>query len=259
MPDRNPSLKRGFPPFFYVWMAASRAMAFNEGVDPVKTHSPLGWVVLSVLLFILFLLVYAFRHASKNKGTIPDFIPKPMKSKTGPDALSPGGAKALSPVLTRRSFIALLGWAWIAFTAATLGLLTACLRFLFPNAASEPSLEFKAGFPDQFSIGVDERFKEERQAWIIRNDRGFYALSAVCTHLGCSPNWLPSERKFKCPCHGSGFDVAGVNFEGPAPRPLERFHIALADDGQIQVDEGRKYQYELGQWTQPGAFLEYKT
>jgi hypothetical protein len=60
-------------------------------------------------------------------------------------------------------------------------------------------------------------------------------LIAVCTHLGCSPNWLPAENKFKCPCHGSGFYMSGVNFEGPAPRPLERARIVLADDGQILI------------------------
>jgi cytochrome b6-f complex iron-sulfur subunit len=146
--------------------------------------------------------------------------------------------------MTRRSFITLLGWAWIAFTAATMGALTTCLRFFFPNVTFEPPLKFKVGFPDQFSIGVDNRFKDEHRVWIVRNDQGFYALSTICTHLGCTPNWLQSEQKFKCPCHGSGYYISGINFEGPAPRPLERFNITLADDGQIQVDESQKYQYE---------------
>ena len=44
---------------------------------------------------------------------------------------------------------------------------------------------------------------------------------------------LSAENKFKCPCHGSGFRTTGINFEGPAPRPLERARIVLADDGQI--------------------------
>ena len=74
----------------------------------------------------------------------------------------------------------------------------------------------------------------------------------MCTHLGCTPNYLSAENKFKCPCHGSGFRLTGVNFEGPAPRPLERARVALADDGQILVDKSRKFQYELGQWKDPG-------
>ena len=61
---------------------------------------------------------------------------------------------------------------------------------------------------------------------------------AVCTHLGCTPNWLAAQNKFKCPCHGSGYYVSGINFEGPAPRPLERREIAVsADDGQLIVDK----------------------
>ena len=51
--------------------------------------------------------------------------------------------------------------------------------------------------------------------------------ASVCTHLGCTPNWLEGEQKFKCPCHGSGFYKDGINFEGPAPRPLERYAIRI--------------------------------
>jgi cytochrome b6-f complex iron-sulfur subunit len=85
---------------------------------------------------------------------------------------------------------------------------------------------------------------------------GFYALITVCTHLGCTPNYLAAENKFKCPCHGSGYRVSGINFEGPTPRPLERARIVLADDGQILVDKSRHYQWELGQWTDPESFLK---
>ena len=91
---------------------------------------------------------------------------------------------------------------------------------------------------------------------IVQNASGFYALITACTHLGCTPNWLSAENKFKCPCHGSGFRMTGINFEGPAPRPLERARIVLADDGQILVDKCRKFQEEKGQWTDPESFLE---
>ena len=91
--------------------------------------------------------------------------------------------------------------------------------------------------------------------WIERSDSGFYALRSVCTHLGCTPNWLSAEAKFKCPCHGSGFYMSGVNFEGPAPRPLERYRIALGDDGQILIDKSRIFQQEKGQWDDPDSFL----
>jgi cytochrome b6-f complex iron-sulfur subunit len=167
-------------------------------------------------------------------------------------------ALTLNPSVTRRSFLSLLGWAWIAFTAATMGALSTMLRFAFPNVTFEPPLKFKVGFPGAFAIGVDNRFKDDHRIWVVRDERGFYVLSTVCTHLGCTPNWLSAEEKFKCPCHGSGFYITGINFEGPAPRPLERFKVTLADDGQIEVDANEKFQQEKGEWTKPGAFLEYR-
>ena len=116
-------------------------------------------------------------------------------------------------------------------------------------------------------MGVDERWKEKFAIWIVKVPRttsrrtraarlGFYALITVCTHLGCTPNYLSAENKFKCPCHGSGYRLTGVNFEGPAPRPLERARIVLADDGQILVDKCKHFQAELGQWADPEAFLK---
>ena len=72
----------------------------------------------------------------------------------------------------------------------------------------------------------------------------FLVLVGVCTHLGCTPNWLEAEQKYKCPCHGSGFRKSGIHFEGPAPRPLERFAISLANDGQILVDKTRSFKWE---------------
>ncbi|OLC31288.1 MAG: Rieske (2Fe-2S) protein [Acidobacteria bacterium 13_1_20CM_2_55_15] len=161
----------------------------------------------------------------------------------------------------------MLSWvtlAWVAFTASMLASLTATARFMFPNVLFEPPPTFKAGFPNEIQIGqVDERFKQRFAVWLVRSafdewgmGSGIYALSTVCTHLGCTPNWLEAEQKFKCPCHGSGYYKTGVNFEGPTPRPLERYAIALADDGQILVDKSRKFQAEKGEWTNPAAFLK---
>jgi cytochrome b6-f complex iron-sulfur subunit len=90
---------------------------------------------------------------------------------------------------------------------------------------------------------------------VVRNEEGIYALLAICTHLGCTPNWLEAENKFKCPCHGSGFYMSGINFEGPSPRPLERVRVARTDDGQLLVDVGVKYRQENGDWDKPGSFL----
>jgi cytochrome b6-f complex iron-sulfur subunit len=179
-----------------------------------------------------------------------------------PAAAKPAARDAddTSPLLTRRAW---LGLAWGAFSAASAAALAATGRFMFPNVLNEPPQQFKVGFPSEYGMGVDERWKEKYAIWLVRTPEdidqhasGFYALISVCTHLGCTPNYLSAENKFKCPCHGSGFRLTGVNFEGPAPRPLERARIVLADDGQILVDKSRKFQRELGQWTDPEAFLK---
>lgn len=134
------------------------------------------------------------------------------------------------------------------------------VRFMFPNVLVEPPSKFKAGFPDDYEPGqVATRFLSRFGIWVVRHEyrgeRQIYALRAVCTHLGCTPIWLESEQKFKCPCHGSGFYKDGVNFEGPAPRPLERFAIRKADDGQLEVDKSRMFQQELGQWDDPDSYV----
>jgi cytochrome b6-f complex iron-sulfur subunit len=165
-----------------------------------------------------------------------------------------------SPLLSRREWI---GLAWGAFTAASLVALASTGRMMFPNVLDEPAQQFKAGFPTDYGMGVDERWKDNFGVWIVRTPEdlvqgvsGFCALIAVCTHLGCTPNYLPAEQKFKCPCHGSGFRLTGINFEGPAPRPLERAAISVADDGQILIDKSRRFQFELGQWADPESFLK---
>jgi len=188
-------------------------------------------------------------------------------AKAATPAAKPAAAAATrdpddtSPLFTRRAW---MGVAWGAFSAASAAALAATGRFMFPNVLNEPPQQFKAGFPTEYGTGVDERWKEKFGVWIVRtpNDvvqrsSGFFALLVTCTHLGCTPNYLSAEGKFKCPCHGSGFRAeSGINFEGPAPRPLERARIVLADDGQLLIDKARKFQYELGQWADPEAFLK---
>ena len=155
----------------------------------------------------------------------------------------------------RRTFLARLAGGVAAL--ATLLASWPLVRSLLPNVLYEPPASFKAGAPDEYSVGVDERWKARFGVWIVRDSTGFTAIKSVCTHLGCTPNWLSAEEKFKCPCHGSGFYATGINFEGPAPRPLERYRIYLADDGQLVVDRSRIFQQEKGQWTDPDASFSY--
>lgn len=158
--------------------------------------------------------------------------------------------------MNRRNLLSAVGWmGFLGFiVASTVG----ALRFMFPRVLFEPPTKFKAGFPQDYVVGeVSEKYKDTQRVWIIREKTGFYAIIAICTHLGCTPRWLPGENKFKCPCHGSGYYKSGVNFEGPAPRPMERAHIDLADDGEIEVDRSVSFRYELNQWGKPGSYLPY--
>ena len=152
----------------------------------------------------------------------------------------------------------------IGFTsmATTFGLWTlGTARFMFPNVLTEPPSKFKVGFPSNFAPGqVETKFiaavrRVDRQLRVQRASRRSTPCGRVCTHLGCTPNWLEGEQKFKCPCHGSGFYKDGINFEGPAPRPLERYAIRLADDGQLEVDKSKLFQEEIGQWSDPASFV----
>ena len=221
----------------------------------------------------------AAAHAAKPAAPRPPAAPVPDMAGKTTNAASPGGAAAraattapaaakattrdaddTSPLLNRRAW---MGLAWGAFSAASAAALAATGRFMFPNVLNEPPQQFKAGFPNEYGIGVDERWKEKYGIWLVRTTEdieqhasGFYSLSVTCTHLGCTPNYLSAENKFKCPCHGSGFRITGVNFEGPAPRPLERTRIVLAEDGQILVDKSRHFQRELGGWIDPESFLK---
>jgi cytochrome b6-f complex iron-sulfur subunit len=193
---------------------------------------------------------------SKEESQNPPAAPSTPPVVTAKPAPQKAAAPA-KPAITRRSFISWMTLAWAAFTASMLAAATATTRFMFPNVLFEPPPTFKAGYPNEIQVGqVDERFKQRFAVWLVRDAEGIYALSTVCTHLGCTPNWLEAEQKFKCPCHGSGYYKTGVNFEGPTPRPLERFAISLADDGQILVDKSRKFQQEKGEWSNPASFLK---
>ncbi|MBI2115367.1 MAG: ubiquinol-cytochrome c reductase iron-sulfur subunit [candidate division NC10 bacterium] len=147
---------------------------------------------------------------------------------------------------SRRDIFSLAGWA--GFAGVVGASLLAFTRFMFPRVLFEPSPVFAADKPENFVPGVvDERWKKGERVWIVRKEDGsFYALLAICTHLGCTPNWFAAENKFKCPCHGSGFKRDGTNFEGPAPRPLDRIKIAMTPEGLLQVDKSAIFRMAPG-------------
>ena len=118
----------------------------------------------------------------------------------------------------RRRFV------WTMVTGFLMAWFLAFFRFFLPRTLFEPNSVFKIGYPSEFALGVDTKFQQKYRIWVDRTPDRLFVIYARCTHLGCTPDWKPSENKFKCPCHGSGYDSEGINFEGPAPRPMDRAH-----------------------------------
>ena len=148
----------------------------------------------------------------------------PMPASVAPD-----------PYITRRRIT------WTAVCAFLGASVLMFIRFFFPRALFEPGTKFRIGQVSDFGLGVDERFRQSHRVWVVREPDRLFVILAKCTHLGCTPNWIESENKFKCPCHGSGYDMEGRNFEGPAPRPMDRAHVEVDSEGQVVVDVSRLF------------------
>ena len=163
------------------------------------------------------------KAAAKSSGAVVESTPDPPVNKM------------------RRRIV----WASIA------GFLTTCflmfLRFFLPRSIQEPSTVFKIGFPSDYALGVDTKWQQQYRIWVDKTSDRLFVIYAKCTHLGCTPDWKASENKFKCPCHGSGYDSEGINFEGPAPRPMDRAHVEIDPEGQIVVDTNRLFKWPKGE------------
>jgi cytochrome b6-f complex iron-sulfur subunit len=175
------------------------------------------------------------KQVAKPAGTVLESKPEPTVNKM------------------RRRIV----WASIA------GFLTTCflmfLRFFLPRSILEPSSVFRIGPPSDYALGVDTKWQQQYRIWVTKTSDRLFVIYARCTHLGCTPDWKASENKFKCPCHGSGYDSEGINFEGPAPRPMDRAHVELDAEGQIVVDISRLYDWPKGGKDRfeeyPGAYI----
>jgi cytochrome b6-f complex iron-sulfur subunit len=158
---------------------------------------------------------------------------------------------------SRRSFLRRVGLA--ALVAGITGQVVAAVRALVPNVLYEAPRTFKVGLPEAFAEGVT--FLEDHRLFIGRDQRGLYAISAACTHLGCTvkmenlnqPETVqisgrPTQisQEFHCPCHGSKYYGDGTNYAGPAPRPLDWFPIEVSpDDGQLVVNSSERVQHDF--------------
>ena len=137
--------------------------------------------------------------------------------------------------MSRRKFFNLIGWGGLL--ASMGGSAVGTYKFMFPTVLYEPPTVFKIGKVTDFGMGVDERLKKERQIWVVRNERGLYVLVSICRHLGCTPNWFPDQQRFRCPCHGSIYDIFGNVRGGPAPRTLWRASVSTDPvDNQVIVN-----------------------
>ena len=145
--------------------------------------------------------------------------------------LSAGKPSRLDPSkVSRRSFLSLAALG--SFFSAVGVALAGVLRLPKPAVLPGPVRRFKIGFPNQFAVGSETRFEQEN-FFVFRDGEGLYAVSAVCTHLGCSVARAPNG--FACPCHGSKFGVRGDVQAGPAPRALPWLEVGRAADGQLVV------------------------
>ena len=165
---------------------------------------------------------------------------------------------------SRRNFNLALVVAWGSLAAVTATFGAMFQDFFGPKVLKEPKKVWRVGKTEQFSMpgSVDESFKKTPAGsegfWLVNlqpDENKLVALNTICTHLGCIPNWLLGDQKFKCPCHGSGYYKDGINFEGPTPRPLERFAISKDPDGFIVVDQTKIFRQELGEWENPESFV----
>jgi cytochrome b6-f complex iron-sulfur subunit len=138
--------------------------------------------------------------------------------------------------LGRRQFFVKLGVGSLMVAGAGTALFA--YQYLSPNVLYEPSPIVNAGKPEQYppeSVTLDPA----KGIYVVRGDEGFYALSAVCTHLGCLTAFKPDLGIIACPCHGSKFRRDGTKIEGPAPKPLPWLRVWVSDEGDLMVDRSR--------------------
>ena len=137
--------------------------------------------------------------------------------------------------ITRRRALLTLGGG--ALAVGGLGAVVTLIRFMRPNVLFEPATKFKVGSIDDLPVGGVLDIPK-RKLFVARNEQGCFAMSSVCTHLGCMVQHQTAagaKEAYFCPCHGSRFDPEGQVVGGPAPRPLDRVALTI-DGGELVVD-----------------------
>lgn len=218
----------------------------QAGTPPVKREVPSGATPAARVA------PGAAKASTTPTAPVAKGIPKPVATKQSPTTLVEAVPDPPINKMRRR-----IVWATIAGALTTFFLMF--LRFFLPRTLTEPASVFRIGFPGDYALGVDTKFQQQYRIWVVKNTERLFVIFARCTHLGCTPDWKSSENKFKCPCHGSGYDSEGINFEGPAPRPMDRAQVDLDAEGQIVVNTGKLFDWQKGgtnHFNDPGAFLQ---
>jgi cytochrome b6-f complex iron-sulfur subunit len=133
----------------------------------------------------------------------------------------------------RRAFFTKIGLGSLGIAAV--GTVVFSYEFLSPNVLYEPSAIVNVGKPDSFAMN-SVTMDVNSGIYLVRAEEGFFALSAVCTHLGCLTAWNQDLGIIACPCHGSKFTRTGEKIEGPAPKPLPWLKTTVSDEGDLMVD-----------------------
>ncbi|TLD41204.1 MAG: Rieske Fe-S protein of the bc complex [Candidatus Jettenia ecosi] len=140
---------------------------------------------------------------------------------------------------SRRNFLTVAGWGlFFATIGAYLSQILGYKGFFYPKVLFEPSPKFAVGEPKSFLENSVTTLKS-RKIFVVRDGNSFKAISVVCQHLGCAVEFSKEKNIFECPCHGSKYYRNGVNFAGPAPRPLSHFEVVLSDNGKLVVDTSK--------------------
>ena len=136
------------------------------------------------------------------------------------------------PRMSRRSFLALLGLGVGLGAMQLVG--ASLLGFLYPNAMKIPPSVFSIGRPEEVTAHDGKVFVSKQKIFVEALSGKVRVQTAVCTHLGCTVNMVPTG--YQCPCHGSTYDKLGHNTGGPAPRPLVFFQVFKGASGDLMVD-----------------------
>lgn len=139
--------------------------------------------------------------------------------------------------VTRRGFLEYAIGIWGLGLAAGVG--GQIFKFLLPpKVDNTKGGDVKAAGATEIAVGDAKKFDMNgKPGLLIHMPTGYFAVSAVCTHLGCIVSWDKAKKMVVCPCHNGMFDYHGNIVGGPAPKALASYTVAVKGDG-VMVSSG---------------------